>query len=246
MLLFPSPYVAAVGGGSTASIAQNISGGSIAPGTSTTNWESSSITIGSGTNRVLVAVVAFETNTASNDLSSTAVTFGTASRSFGTGTSMPIKLQTASGARPRILFAVLAAPSTGAGTVQVTFGPANAYGLICRLFELVDADQTHTNYLNNGTSSNTSSVTTLAPSIGSVTANSVLLSALSIQGGDYSGEIGISAGTLNVAFSGTNAFSDCSTGHGSETGSGSGTIARTFSWTTSRPASAGMIAIPSA
>lgn len=220
----------------------------VSGGTSTVNtseFETASITIGSESNRALVASIAFQDNAANANLSNVAATFGSASRTPGTGTAMTLFGPfTRANDRTTIYFAVLLNPPTGAGTVQVR-NPGDDWGSIgCWLSAFENADQTIGNWNAFGTGA--SSGTSISTS-GTV-ADGVLLSTLILLSGDYSAQIGAGSGaTLDgAAASGTSGLSDHTNGFAYEAGVAAGTHGHSFTWTTSVQNAAATLSIPEA
>jgi hypothetical protein len=208
--------------------------------------ETNSITIGSNANRVLVCMVC-ATHSAGEDLSATTMTFGTAARSYGTGTSMTVLdvYNVDDGSeRQSVLIGILVNPSSGAGTVQIdsTATTFDISAISSHLYEYSGADQTIGNYLVLDSGGQT---TTLSTS-GSVSAGA-LVSALTILSGDFSTEISEdTTATVDATGStGTTGFSDLTFAFASEDVS-AGTDGHTFSWTTSAKSHLATLNIPEA
>jgi hypothetical protein len=208
--------------------------------------ETNSITIGSNANRVLVCMVC-ATHSAGEDLSATTMTFGTAARSYGTGTSMTVldAYNVDDGSeRQSVLIGILVNPSAGAGTVQIdtTATTFDISAISSRLYEYSGAKQTIGNYLVLHSGGET---TTLSTS-GSVSAGA-LVSALTILSGDFSTEISEdTTATVDATGStGTTGFSDLTFAFASEDVS-AGTDGHTFSWTTSAKSHLATLNIPEA
>lgn len=250
-------WVSQGGGGGGLVLAQDVNGGATnVPAdnadTVQARYEANSITIGSGSNRVLVFAWCAGTSANAADLTGTEATFGTAARSWLTGTTMtmfgPFNV---GGRRTQVGFAVLVNPPSGAGTVQIEWKQtggtllATALGAVgCWSFEFTGADQTVGNYaaFGAGATSATSETTS-----GTVAAGA-MISALNILGADYTGEISASVGTLEgtVASEGVSGFGDGSYAFSSETGVSAGTDGGGFSWTTARDCEMGTISVPEA
>ncbi|MGV6849925.1 MAG: hypothetical protein ACWA5A_16255 [Marinibacterium sp.] len=197
--------------------------------------ESGTITIGSGTNRMLVAMVPLYADTNSQVITPTA-TFGGAGRAEGTGTAMTeIVLGVPQTRRVRFHVFALPAPAAGAGTVQVSPG-GQRRGLGVKIYELTDVDQSPVNavaaYARTipGTSVDVG-VTTTQP-------NAVTLNGLIIQSGDYTAELAVTGGQIQdeAVASGTSGFSDFTAAWGTRTVAVPGADTAGWTWTTSKDA----------
>ncbi|MEM1340718.1 MAG: fibronectin type III domain-containing protein [Pseudomonadota bacterium] len=112
--------------------------------------ETSPLTIGTSTNRMLIAAVTAGTPGANDDLTNCTATFGAAGRTQGTGTSMTLLPAGSGNRRTHTLFFALPAPASGAGTVQITAGNDNMTCGAVRLYEVSGVDQTVGNILEAG------------------------------------------------------------------------------------------------
>lgn len=107
----------------------------------TTSYESDPITIGSGSDRLLVAVLHGYKDAGADPGTINSVTFGAAGRAAGTGTALTVQVSMDGTQRCWTAIATLVAPPSGAGTVQIEYAigqRANGIGLA----EFSGVDQT--------------------------------------------------------------------------------------------------------
>ncbi|MEJ6391568.1 hypothetical protein [Gymnodinialimonas ulvae] len=196
-------------------------------------YESNSIAIGSGSDRLLVAAIALNATTNGVDLSDMQADFGAAGRTFGTGTSMTlIGPSNTNGRKPQIAFALLAAPS-GSGTVMFNSAAGTVTAGQVRLYEFTGANQSvaaHTPFTADGTTGATELSTS------GTAVDGCLVSVLAVDRGDYTGEITANgATTLDATALGGSGIAGISVGFASAPVA-AGATGDGFTWTTTRAA----------
>lgn len=168
-----------------------------------TQIESGSITIGSEANRVLVVLVFANEFSIADTFGVSSVTFGTAARSYGTGTALTQQDLIDGEAFTAAAAFTLVAPS-GTGTVQVELdNSTRAIGLVCA--EISGADQAST-VTDTATATDGSSATSLALGITTSDNNALLIGGVMRSFGEASaGNFTPDGGTteLEDAISGT-------------------------------------------
>lgn len=248
-MIFLGKKKAAAGGGSV-TVAQHVNASNRTDQITGTFEAATGLTIGSASNRIVVAQCNLMAVGATQSLASISATWGTPARTLGTGTPMALitslNLSGATSSRPRTALFALEAPATGAGTVQITFGPNDSGATIVDLFELTGADQNLANAVFATSAASGSSFTSRAVSLTGVTANSALIGGWALQSGDYSAEFSVDSGTLMTGATGASSFSDVSAASLYEETASSGSISRTVSWSTSTLVAACVAAFPPA
>ncbi|MCA9367939.1 hypothetical protein KC887_06800, partial [Candidatus Kaiserbacteria bacterium] len=144
------------------------------------NYESPSITVTSADERVLVAVIhMLHDNVGAQSI--TSVTFGTSSRSYGTGTGMTLAAQRKNnGVSTDTYIYYLVNPVVGAGTVQLQ-SVTNNRRVKIDLYELQDIDQVNPLGATGSGGSNTSG--SVSVSLTNTKIDSVLIGGLSVKDG---------------------------------------------------------------
>jgi hypothetical protein len=196
-------------------------------------YESSSIVIGSGSDRLLVAAIALNGITNAVDLSDIQADFGAAGRSFGVGTSMTIiGPSNTNGRKPQIAFALLSAPS-GTGTVMFNSAAGTITAGQIRLYEFTGASQSigaHTPFAADGTTGATELSTS------GTAMDGYLMSVLAMDRGDHTGEIAANGvTTLDATALGGSGVAGVSVGFASAPVA-AGATGDGFTWTTTRAA----------
>lgn len=191
---------------------------------SLTDYTGSSFTVGSGTNRVLVAVIHGYMNTAGT-LPAATVTFG--------GVAMTERLAPVhSGNREYGAIYTLTNPTAGAGTLNIVTDLSNR-AMAVTLYEVENVDQTTPAVW---TGSDTDPLSRTAASFARTTAanNALLISGLTLDSGALSAEIGITGGATIATQSETGilASSDVSFASAYELVATAGADGHGYSWTT--------------
>ena len=164
-------------------------------------YTSNPITIGSGSNRMVVALVSMLYGANSGNLAGVTATYDGNSMTEISGA------RGDGGRRPRTLIFAYANPGTGSGTCTVTF-PATAAGCAIMLVELEDCDQTIANAISDNDSATSSQDASVSLTAGS--AGWVSLSCLSILSGDFTADLDIADGQTQMGelATGTSGASD--------------------------------------
>ena len=238
------------GGGGATLVAQHVNASNRTDQIPGTFEAATGLTISSAADRMVLAQCNLMAVGATQSLASISATWGTPSRTLGTGTAMSfiggLNLSGATSSRPRVALFALAAPSTGAGTVQITFGPNDSGATIVDLFELTGADQDVGNIIFNTSAASGSSFTSRAVSLTGVPDNSALIGGWALQSGNYAAEFSADSGSLMTGATGTSSFSDVSAASLYQELTTGGSLSRTVSWSTSTLVAACLAAIPPA
>jgi methionine-rich copper-binding protein CopC len=201
-----------------------------------TQFESASITIGSGSYRLIVVRGIYNLSAAGTTKPVPRVTFGAAARTLGDGLALTVHAQSAIGVngRPSSFIAVGIAPSSGAGTVQIDIGGTtfDAAVLVVEEWEgghqttpVVDTDQ---NY------SGATSVNQRTATLDTTGANQVLIGICRIAGNLDESELSNSSGTEQVTGeTGTNSTTDSTYSTANKNVASASTDTLVFDWTTS-------------
>lgn len=230
----------------------------VAPTTTANVRESNALTVGSGPNRVILAMIQFGMTANTDVATGTTVTWGASGRTQGTGTAMDIIASEGldgTKRRTRIIWAILINPPSGAGTVQVQYkdGSAAAVNTTCSVLtvsEWNDANQTLANYTAGGLTNGNSgtNVTSRTTSLTTLLANTTLLTAVCVLSGDFTNDLAVSGGsTLTLTDrTGTTNTSDITVGLSTEVVAAAQADGNGWTWGVARDGSILSIGIPPA
>lgn len=218
----------------TAALAGSITLGASATRFSTNStgqqFESNSITPQDTTGNLIVALIGMQEASVSDQVTLDSITFGTASRSFGTGTAMTVQVLNSRAAGNAISFVLATlADVSSAGTVQIDTA-VNLDSIIIDVFELKNVDGTTpvpeaTSLVDNTTDGGSISLTTDSTNAWIIGGAAMRATATSSS---------VSDGTqLNEGATGTSEFTDVRFVTGYKEVASPGSASLGFTWNTS-------------
>ena len=167
-------------------------------------YESNSITPTSDTESLIVALISLTKDNTGDSLSFTSVTFGTASRTFGTGTAMTVE-ETNDGGNANPCCAIAWLKTDATGTVQIDVA-IDIDAAILGVYQFKGVDQTTPVPTGANENSNTSTGNNIA--ITTANANAWIIALSNSKGNDTGPPAATNGTTLHTGSTGSTGFSD--------------------------------------